>query len=122
MFSGIVEIGRNPISLVRNVGATKRMRKAPVLTIERLRALRAELSEPFATMALLCACLGLRISEALGLRWSDVDSLRSRISISRGVVRQHVDECKTCGSAETFSLADELAESFDEMEAIYSVQ
>ncbi len=51
MFAGILEIGRNPISLVQNKGATKRVRKARSLTVEQFRALLAELHEPFATMA-----------------------------------------------------------------------
>jgi integrase len=59
-------------------------------------------------MALLCVCLGLRISEALALRWSDVDWLGSRISIRRGIVEQVVDDVKTEGSAKAFNLADEL--------------
>lgn len=59
-------------------------------------------------MALLCVCLGLRISEALALRWEDVDWLQSRVSIRRGIVQQHVDECKTEGSAKTFVLAEDL--------------
>ena len=33
--------------------------------MEQFQALLKELHEPFATMALLCVCLGLRISEAL---------------------------------------------------------
>jgi integrase len=108
MFDGSMEIGRNPISLVRNVGATRRTRKAPVLTVEQFHALLKELHEPFATMALLCVCLGLRISEAFGLRWGDVDWLQSRISIRRGMVMQHEDECKTKGSVKSFVLADDL--------------
>ncbi|MGC1371278.1 MAG: tyrosine-type recombinase/integrase [Candidatus Sulfotelmatobacter sp.] len=108
MWSGALEIGRNPISLVRNIGATKRIRKAPVLTVEQFHALLKELHEPFDLMALLCVCLGLRVSEALGLRWDDVDWLQSRITIRRGVVMQHEDECKTKGSAKPFVLADDL--------------
>lgn len=108
MFSGALEIGRNPISLVRNIGATRSTRKAPVLTVEQFQALLKELHEPFATMALLCVCLGLRISEALALRWSDVDFLQSRININRGIVQQRVDDCKTRGSAKTFALATDL--------------
>jgi integrase len=36
--------------------------------------------------------------------------LQSRVSIRRGIVQQHVDECKTEGSAKTFVLADDLRE------------
>lgn len=76
--------------------------------MEEFRALLKELHEPFATLSLLCLCHGLRISEALALRWADVDFLQSRISINRGIVMQQVDGCKTRGSAKTFSLAGDL--------------
>jgi integrase len=108
MWAGLLDMARNPVSLVQNKGATRRMRKPRSLTVEQFHALLNELHEPFALMALLCVCLGLRISEALALRWSDVDWLQSRISIRRGIVQQHVDECKTECSAKTFLLADGL--------------
>lgn len=108
MWAGLLEIGRNPVSLVRVPGATRRTRRTPSITVEQFNALLAQLREPFATMALLCACLGLRISEALGLQWADVDWLGSRLSIRRGIVEQVVGECKTEGSAKTFVLAPEL--------------
>ena len=108
MFDGSLAIGRNPISLVRNIGATRRIRKAAVLTVDQFQRLLNELHEPFKTMALLCVCLGLRISEALALRFGDIDWLQSRINIRRGIVQQHVDECKTTGSAKPFVLADDL--------------
>jgi integrase len=75
MWSGTLDISRNPISLVQNNGATRRTRKARSLTAEQFHSLLREMHEPFATMALLCVCLGLRISEALALRWADVDWL-----------------------------------------------
>jgi integrase len=93
---------------VANKGATKRVRKARSLTAEQFSALLSELHEPFATMALLCVCLGLRISEALSIRWSDVDWLGSRLSIKRGIVEQRVDDCKTEGSAKALVLAEGL--------------
>jgi integrase len=108
MWSGLLDITRNPISLVQNKGAMRRTRKARNLTVEQFHRLLKELHEPFATMALLCVCLGLRISEALGLQWGDVDWLGSRISINRGIVEQVVDDVKTEGSAKTFLLADDL--------------
>ena len=110
MWAGMLDISRNPISLVQNTGATRRVRKARSLTAEQFQALLKELHEPFATMALLCVCLGLRISEALALRWADVDWLDSRLSVRRGIVEQVVADVKTEGSARTFSLTSELLE------------
>jgi len=110
MWSGMLDISRNPISLVQNIGATRRVRKARSLTAEQFQALLKELHEPFATMALLCVCLGLRISEALALRWADVDWLGSRLSVRRGIVEQVVADVKTEGSARTFNLTSEMLE------------
>ena len=110
MWSGLLDISRNPISLVQNTGATRKVRKARSLTAEQFQALLKELHEPFATMALLCVCLGLRISEALALRWADVDWLDSKLSVQRGIVEQVVADVKTEGSARTFNLTSELLE------------
>lgn len=110
MWSGMLDISRNPVSLVRNIGATRKVRKARSLTAEQFHALLEELQEPFGTMALLSVCLGLRFSEALALRWDDVDWLGSRLSIRRGIVNQIVGDVKTQGSAKTFNLAAELLE------------
>ena len=110
MWAGLLDISRNPISLVQNIGATRRVRKARSLTAEQFQALLKELHEPFATMALLCVCLGLRISEALALRWADVDWLGSTLCVQRGIVEQVVADVKTEGSARTFSLTSELLE------------
>src|SRR5271170_2062633 len=110
MWSGLLKISRNPISLVKNTGATRKVRKARSLTAEQFQTLLKELHEPFATMSLLCVCLGLRISEALALRWSDIDWLGSRLSVRRGIVEQVVADVKTEGSARTFTLTPELLE------------
>jgi integrase len=110
MWSGLLDISRNPISLVQNVGATRKVRKARSLTAEQFHALLKELHEPFATMALLCVCLGLRISEALALRWADVDWLGSTLCVQRGIVEQVVADVKTEGSARTFTLTGEMLE------------
>jgi integrase len=108
MWAGMLQMGRNPISLVQNKGATRKVRKARCLTAEQFHALVKELHEPFATMVLVCICCGLRISEALALRWADMDWLGSRLSIRRGIVEQKVAELKTEGSAKTFVIAVEL--------------
>ena len=70
--------------------------------------LLAQLREPFSTIALLCVCLGLRISEALALRWCDVDWLGSTLTIQRAIVERHVDVPKTENSATSVNLSPEL--------------
>ena len=110
MWAGMLDITRNPVSLVRNIGATRKVRTARSLTTEQFHALLIKLQEPFGTMALLSVCLGLRISEALALQWADVDWLGSRLSVRRGIVNQIVGDVKTQGSAKTFNLAGELLE------------
>ncbi len=110
MWSGLLEITRNPMSLVQNKGAMQKVRKARSLTVEQFHALLKELHEPFATLALLSVCLGLRISEALALQWDDVDWLGERVNIRRGIVEQVVGDVKTEGSARSFHLTPELLE------------
>jgi integrase len=108
MWRGDVPIARNPMELVTVKGATKRTRRPRSLTVEEFQKFIAELGEPFRTMALLCVCFGLRISECLALRWSDVDWLNGRLRVERGIVRQHVDDVKTTNSERLMSIDREL--------------
>lgn len=108
MWAGVIEVARNPMELVVVKGATKRVRKPRNLTVEEFQSLSAELREPFRTIALVCVCVGLRISEALALRWADVDWLNSKLRIERSVVEQHVDDVKTDGSRRSLGIAADL--------------
>ncbi len=98
MWHGYVPIQRNPMELVTIKGATKRMKKPRSLTVEEFQLLLRQLEEPFRTMAVVCLCFGLRISECLGLKWSDVDWLNGMLNIERGIVHQVVDDVKTLES------------------------
>lgn len=108
MWAGIIPAERNPISLVQNKGAMTKVREARSLTTEEFQALNKELREPFATLSLVSVCLGLRVSEALALRWSDVDWLGNRISVERSIVNQLVDDVKTTRSRKVLNLSSEL--------------
>jgi integrase len=99
---------RNPIELVRIKDASKRTKTPRSLTVEEFRQFAQQLMEPFRTMALLCCCLGLRISECLALKWSDVDWLNGKLLIERGIVCQKVDEVKTAESRKQLVIAAEL--------------
>jgi len=76
----------NPISLVTIKGASKRVRQPRILTVEQFRLLVPHLREPFNTLALMCVCFGLRFSEALALKWADVDWLNGTLRVERGIV------------------------------------
>ncbi len=108
MWSGALEISRNPIDLVVVKGATKRTRQPRSLTVEEFRKFVQHLEEPFRTMALLCVCFGLRISECLALKWCDVDWLNGKLRIERAIVRQHVDDVKTIYSQKRMNVDSEL--------------
>jgi len=110
MWRGDVPTQRNPMELVTIKGATKRMSKPRSLTVGEFQRFVFHLGEPFRTMALLCVCFGLRISECLALRWSDVDWLNGKLSVERGIVRQHVDDVKTTESRKQMSTDNGLLE------------
>jgi len=95
MWRGDVPTHRNPMELVTIKSATKRVKKPRSLTVEEFQTLIKDLEEPFRTMALVCVCCGLRISECLALRWSDVDWLNATLCVERGIVHQVVDDVKT---------------------------
>ena len=73
-------------------------------TVEKFRKFSNELHEPFRMIALICVCFGLRISECLALRWSDVDWLTGRLRVERGIVRQQVDDTKTIYSKKQIAI------------------
>lgn len=110
MWKQVVSMQVNPISLVTIKGASKRMRKPRTLTVEQFQKLIAELREPARTVISLCLCYGLRISEAIALKWADVDWLNAKLKIERSIVEQHVDDVKTDESRTCLDVADELLE------------
>ena len=105
MWRGDVPTQRNPMELVTIKGATKRTKKPRSLTVEEFQRFIVHLGEPFRTMALLCVCFGLRISEALALRWSDVDWLEGKLKVERGIVCQQVDDVKTSESRRSLHIS-----------------
>jgi integrase len=92
---GDVSVQRNPMQLVTIKDASKRTRCPRSLTVEEFQKMLIHLREPFRTVALVSVCFGLRISECLALKWSDVDWLSSKLHIRRGIVRQRVGDTKT---------------------------
>jgi len=100
--------GRNPIDLFRQ--SSKRTRIPRVLTAEEFNKLLNELAEPHKTMVLVAGCLGLRISEILGLRWADIDWGTLTVLVQRSVVSGKVYATKTEASLKPLPIDPELAE------------
>jgi len=99
-------VSQNPIELVRQSG--RRQHTPRRLTIEELRRLLAQLEQPYSTMVILAACLGLWVGEILGLQWGDVDLLNAPLLIQRSVYQYHVGPAKTACSEAALPLAPEI--------------
>ena len=100
---------RNPVDLVRQ--SSKRTKIPRVLTAEEFKKLLNELAEPYRTMVLVAGCLGLRISEILGLRWGDIDWGNLAVLVQRSVVGGNVYETKTEASLKPLPIDPDLAEA-----------
>ncbi len=108
---GLVE--RNAADLAdpppAKVVASARRRAMRTWTDSELRAfLEATAEHPLHTLWLVAAMTGLRRSELLGLRWSDVDLHAGTLTVRQTVVQgdgfQLADDQKTTGSARTSTL------------------
>ena len=77
-------VERNPVDLVRQ--SSKRLKRPRVLTPAEFKALLAQLKEPYRTMVITVACLGLRVSELVALQWGDLDTGSSPLRCSGGLV------------------------------------
>jgi integrase len=111
MWRGDVPTQRNPMELVTIKGASKRTTKPRSLTVEEFQRFVHRLAEPFHTICLVCVCIGLRISEALALKWSDVDWLNGKLSVQRAIVRQRVDDVKTETSRKAITITQPIIEA-----------
>jgi integrase len=111
MWRGDVPTQRNPMELVTIKGASKRTSKPRSLTVDEFQRFVVHLGEPFHAIALVCVCFGLRISEALALRWSDVDWFNGKLCVQRGIVRQRVDDVKTETSHKAITVTQTMLEA-----------
>lgn len=108
---GIVDLGVNPIALVRVNGISRRQAEPRVLSNTEIRSLIAALpKEPQRTMVITALSTGLRCSELFALRWLDVDWDGLSILVRRAIVDGVVGELKTKYSQSGLPLDPALAE------------
>jgi integrase len=88
-----LEQGKNPITLVRQ--SAKRKRTPEVLEPHEIQRLLRQLTSCFRLMVLLDATTGLRRSELLALKWSDIDFSSLELNIVRSIYLRTIGNCKT---------------------------
>jgi integrase len=101
---------RNPIEIVKIKNVTMRSKESVVLSPEQFRDVVKRLPENVNMIAVTMGCLGLRVSEALGLQWQDIDWERQTVTIKRSAYRGSIDETKTASSRAKLPLHPALAE------------
>jgi integrase len=101
---------RNPIEIVKIKNVTRRTKEAVVLSPDQFREVVRRLPAHVNMIAITMSCLGLRVSEALGLRWEDFDWQHTTVTIRRSAYRGAIDETKTTSSKAKLPLAPLLAE------------
>ncbi len=78
--------------------------------LQEIQQLLGELKEPYKSMVLIAACLGLRVSEIMGLKWGDIDWQNPTILAQRSVVHGQVGETKTEYSCRPVPLDPDLSD------------
>jgi integrase len=100
---------RNPTDLVKIKNVTMRRKESVVLSPDQFRDVVMRLPENVNMIAVTMGCLGLRVSEALGLKWTDIDWEQQTVTIRRSAYRGSIDETKTTSSKAKLPLHPRLA-------------
>jgi len=104
-------ITSNPM---RRVPKPKLQRKEkPALTPLQVRSVIEAVPEHFRALFVLLSLTGVRIGEALGLKWQDVDFLASKLHFRRSVWRRKEQTPKTDGSIRAKYMVPALAHALE---------
>lgn len=95
---------RNPMSLIELRGTSRRVRVIYRVTPHQYYTILSHLAPHVRLMAVLAMNTGMRISEILGLRWTDIDFEQAILTIERSVVGKYEDDTKTLASASVLPL------------------
>jgi integrase len=108
---GIIDLGVNPMALVRVKGVSRRQEEPRVLSLDEIQALIAAIPEdPYRTMVVLAMGTGLRCSELFALKWLDFDWEALTVLVRRAIVDGVVGDVKTKYSQSGLPLDPALAE------------
>jgi integrase len=96
---------KNPCAGVRLPQAGTRIKRT-VLTLEQTIAIASGLNEPYSTLVLFMAITGLRIGEAIAIKWTDFDG--DVLHVSRRIYEGEVGTTKTEGSERSLPIPETL--------------
>jgi integrase len=100
----------NPVAFVTQ--SSKTSYKAVIVSPEQVFQIMAELEDPYRMLVFLVAVTGVRISEALGLQWRDLDYQQHVIYLRRvWVGNAMIEDLKTKTSGAPVPLGDLLADT-----------
>lgn len=103
----------NPVRLVKQ--KSKSGYKPVPVPAEQVKVILLNMRQPERTLTLLVAATGLRISEACGLQWQDVDYENNLINVCRTFINGNVEDgAKTDASEASVPMHPLLAESLRE--------
>jgi integrase len=102
-------IGQNPVRPKLHKPEMERIEK-PILRATEVRAILARLPEQEQLFVLLIAITGMRMGEALALRWMDFDAIQSELTISHTLYRLRLKPPKTESSTRSIRLVPAIAE------------
>jgi integrase len=84
---------KNPVQGIKLPHGTGRKITRTVLTPVQVKAIASKLPEPYATLIIFLALTGLRIGEAVGIKWTDFDG--EVLNVSRRIYEGKADALKT---------------------------
>lgn len=98
-------LDKNPCAGVRLPNAGKRIVRT-ILQLEDVLAIADKLQEPYATLVLFLAVTGLRVGEAIAVKWEDFDG--DVLQISRRIYQGKIDTPKSEKSKRSLPIPKEL--------------
>jgi integrase len=102
-------VQHNPIRAVRC--SAKRLQEKDVLAPAEFAALIAQLEVRERAMVMLAGSTGMRRSEFIGLRWSDIDARRQEIAVTKSCVRNRFGDTETEASRKPVPLHPTVLEA-----------
>ena len=106
---GLVDLGLNPMALVRVKGISRRQAEPRILNRDEIQALISRLADPCRTAVIFALSTGLRCSELFALKWLDFNWDQLTVLVRRAIVDGVVGEVKTKYSRSGLPLDPALA-------------